>query len=344
VESEVSFDKGLAKASVLSADEDEFLLPSDLFALKATYLYADDVQLASARLYYTLLAMRGPHNKHLRERFSDLEERIGLTDVVDLEQIGLTMINDYPISENAVRAVEELAEGFRAGAFTVLPYEGMVEATSNLMLGGWDWLGIPVLDQPTFEVLDGIYKISLQTMKPEAQGLVGPAGSRKVPSPAWVTNEFLANMPVFPKANWVDLLEMREYLRPGRPRFLEAIQTLARSLEDDTPAGIAVAAKMWNKDVRERLEEIDDLLNEVKSLPSWRKFIGDGRALAMLGVGLAATDVAPDPHRLAAEGLGLAVAGLGQLLMKQANERRVNEHKARRKPYWFLYKVKEWQV
>lgn len=341
---EASFDRELTKASVLSADEDDIKLSSDLLALKAAYLYAEDVQLASARLYYALLAMRGPQNKHLRERFSGLEEAVGLANITDLEQIGLTMINDFPLDEETVMAVEELAEGYRREAFTILPYDHVVDATSNLMLGEWSWLGIPVLDQSTFEVLDSFYKISLQTTNPEAKGLVGPAGSRELPSHAWVANEFLADMPVFPKANWTDLLDMREYLRPGRLRFLEATQELASDLEDDTPAGIAIAAKKWDKDIRGKLEEIDDFLNEVKSLPSWRRFVGDGRALALLGVGFAAANVMPEPHLLAAEGLGLTIGGLGQLLIKKDIDRRSREQKARRRPYWFLYQVSEWKV
>jgi len=138
---------------------------------------------------------------------------------------------------------------------------------------------------------------------------VGVTGSRQLPSPAWIANDFLARMPVFPTARWTDLLEMREHLRLGRRRLWTAMQELALKLEDDTPAGIIEAAVEWQDEVSAKLEEIDELLNQAKGPRWWRNFIADGGATAFIGVGIAVANVASDhPLVAAAEGLGISTA------------------------------------
>jgi hypothetical protein len=139
-----SSDHTFTKVSVFSADEDDIQLAADLASLKASYLYAEDIQLASVRLFYALLATRGYQNKHLRERYRDLEEKVGLADVIDLSQIGLTAIGDFPLDERAVRVLDVLAEGYRRRAFTILNYQDAIKAMPNLLRGDWDRLGIPV--------------------------------------------------------------------------------------------------------------------------------------------------------------------------------------------------------
>jgi len=150
-------------------------------------------------------------------------------------------------------------------------------------------------------------------------------------------------MPVFPEANWADLLQMREHVRPARRKLWTALQELARNFEEDTPAGIAQDAKVhWEEDVLGKLEEVDDLLNPVKRLPSWRKFAGDGAVTTLLGVGIAASALVLDhPQLAAAEGLGVSMAGLSTLLVKEANDRRRRKEKAKFMPYWFLYEASE---
>jgi len=333
---------GLRKTCVFSGDEDEDQLASDLDGLKGSYLISEELRLASARLYYTLLAMRGPANKHLRKEFSDLEDKIGLANIADPKELGLSTINDFLLSERNVLALREIASGFRQGAFTILPYDDVVQAMCDLMLGKWKWMGIPMFDQSTFEVLDSFYKISLQGSNPNAKGLVDP-GSRKRSSYAWAANKLLSNTPAFPHASWPELFEMREHLRPGRRPFLKAMRKLVDKFDEDTPVGITEGLAEWEDDINDELEEVEDFFSSVKRLPYWRKFLGDGGGTAMLGLGVAAVH----PH-WAVGGLGLAIASFGQLLLKETNERSEKKYEKERDvktmPYWFLYEMRNWQA
>lgn len=364
---------GLDTALVFSATEDN--LHSDLVAVKASFLYSENVQLASARLYYTLLAMRAHekderyqerlqrcfdkllairehendkrYEQKLRRCFNELKDAAPL-DGVNPRELGVVMVNVPPPDKRSILAVIELAEGLRENAFSILSYDRVVQKSLDLMRGHVPTLEvIPVLDQDTFDRLDGFTRFTLGGPKRDAPGPLAQSDDRSSAYRAWLANEFLGRMPSFPTANWDVLLKMRHQLKGVRKRLLSTMDELAKDLgAGKTPDSIAeFAHQKWVRKVEAELEDIERKLERERSSI---RLVGAGLPNLAMGIGLAITGIVE--HHMAyftigALGTGGAAAALAvQQLAQEGDARRKIRDPVRSHPYWFLYRAsKRWE-
>lgn len=360
-------------ALVFSATEENVY--SDSIAAKASFLYSENVQLASTRLYYTLLAMRAHekderYQKRLQKCLYELaaargyEEHVirhdraieryerklrrcldqlkdaALLDGVDPREQGAVMVNVPPPNKRSLRGVIELAEGFDMRAFSVLSYDEVVHKSLDFMRGDVSTLEvIPVLDQDTFDHLEGFTRFTLGGPKKRAPGPLANSEDRAVAYQAWLANTFLCHMPAFPRASWDALFEMRGQLQGTRERLLREMDELARDLgEGKTPDSISeFARRKWVRKVKRELRDIETkVAKESASL----RLIGGGLPQLAVGVGLAITGLVEHAEILTI-GAATTVGGAGALavqqLARERDARRKIGYDIRTHPYWFLY-------
>jgi hypothetical protein len=334
---------GLENAIVLSATEEN--LASDLVATKAVFLYAEKIQLASARLYHTLLAMRQIPDAQIFADLEDLADAVGLLDPAGpqaSEEPGVTITEGLPPDEQEISAVRELANGFRKKAFEVAPYPQVVKTQLEIMRGELDVLdSIPVLDQATLDRLDGITRVTLQSIEPDAPGPLAGYEDRTSARRAWLANEFLGHMPGFPDASWDALLSMREQLAESRGGLLIAMNKLTEDLDEKvTPGEVADrAASRWKRIVEGELEQINDELEAIRR-GRLSDYWGRGAPSALVGIAVAVTGGVVNHLDLSvAAGLSSSVAVLSQVLVQQRSAEILGRRRLKTRPFWFLHQT-----
>ena len=340
------------KALVISITGDN--VESDVIAAKAAALFAEETQLASARLYFTLrdaLEASSRHGGGLSREFGDLAERIGLAEGVRPRAV----VSDDPrLSTRSLLALRELREGWLQKAFEVTPYAEVVETAVVMMRGHVPMHDtMPVLDRKTMNCLDGFFSLTLEPTEP---GALGPLrGLNRISArPGLIANSFLGRIKAFPDKPWEDLLRMREDFKECREKFLSTIaeiateidQQLGRSVNDgDALAHVdEFAAFIWakmNSQAKQLDQEVDAL---AKRWPS--RIVGAGLPKPVLAMGIATASVAAG---VAAHHPVVAEAGLSagmypaldfcQALVQLAGNRRGEKGGIRASPYWFVRKT-----
>jgi hypothetical protein len=356
------FRSGLSRAVVFSATEDG--VSTDLIGVKAAFLYAENVELASARLYYALLAMRmhkgSQRGEDRQPDLRDLEQAVGLTDDTESEKASTYLL---PASRRDILAVKELAEGFRMKAFSLTPYHKqvaheaqntVVKTTFDLMRGKvWPPDIVPVLDQPTLDRLQGFTRITLQTTEPNAPGPLTRRADRVLARRPWLANEFLGHMPDFPGAKWDFLLEVREELKDERDNLFVTMGELARDMSElteartdpETPGEIVEhASDVWELKVKGEINQIRRKLRGLRMRSELTRFVTAGALTSSIavGVGVGGSFIANHPELTTAG--ALSIAGLATSLVQQTKARRGVKEEAKVMPYWFLHKAAHyWQ-
>lgn len=337
--SNIGSNGGLAHALVFSATETN--IRSDLSGVKSAFLYAEEVELASSRLYYVLLAMRthksaGRLNDSQRVTLAELERKVGVEEYVESEPKA-RMVNVGPPSAKSVHAVTELAEGLHKKLFSVAPYNKVIETSLNLMNGKRDTLGrTPVLDQPTLERLENFNTVSLRGRGPFAKSL-----DRALARRPWLASQLIGNMPAFPEAPWEVLLEMRELLKDHRTRLLAAMTELSEYLDglDEPPKIAEYPSGLWELKVENELDQIRQKLRALRIRQSLRRLAAAGLPTAAISIEVAAH------HPVLAVGAGFSASliSASQLLIQEANYRQALDAQITCSPYWFLRQTsKRW--
>jgi hypothetical protein len=351
---------GIPGAVIVSATEDGIL--SDLIGTKAAYLYAENVELASTRLYYTLLAIR-MHKDRLPYNLpqTDLEkigQAIGLADDAEAEEAGLYL----PVpSQEDLSAVIELSEGLRARAFSVIPYRKdetqkgttVINTTLRMMRGKtWPADTIPVLDQRTLDRMEGFTRVTLRSTEPDTPGPLASRAERVLARRPWLANEFLGHMPTFPGAKWDKLMNVREQLRPERDSLLSAMRDLSHDMsqltedlkDPETPGAIAkYAAAAWELKVRGEIDQIEKKLGGLRAPGELSRFVTTGTLTSSvtIAVGLGAIGLGMHHPDVTATGFVLSLTGLTTSVVQQIKARGSVNDGARVVPCWFLQQASE---
>lgn len=360
---------GLDTAMIFSSTEEN--LQSDLMALKASFLYAENIQLASARLYHALFLMHEYRNdaryrevlqgcldnliakcrrsgikrneKELRQYLDELEG-VACIDGINQEKPNIKMVNILPPDEGSISAAIELAEGLDRDCFSIVSYDDVVQKSLDFIYGNVPTLEvIPVVDQDTLDQLEGFTRFSLGGRELDIPGPLADPEDRSPAYKAWAANALLGSMPQFPATNWNDLSEVRDQLRNVRKTFLSAMNDLCQDFgTGGRPDKIAEFLSEKRLIIEANLEEIGRQLEEERSSS---RLVGAGLPQLAMGIGLAVTGLVEHqmPYwAICASGTGGAAIALAvQQVAQEADARRKIRDKAKSHPYWLLYHASE---
>jgi hypothetical protein len=316
-----------------------------MVAAKAAVLYADNVRLASARLYYALLSLmrRKEAPKQSRElpaRLSALAEAVGVYDDQDLGS-NETMNLSYPDAPTTA-ALNDLAEGLRQKAFTIARFSHTIETSVGLMKGSIP-TAIPVVDQETVTRLDAFTKHTLRKfmrddfLTPEVLTKTRARG-------AWLLGGMLGSLPVFPIAQWDDLMELRKELQDTRSKLMRKMDEIATSrLDIGGPSAVSkYVDSLWNGEIRNEIQAVQEEANERARQFGARKMalraIKGG--VPVLGLTIGSDLLAHVAHQPLA--LGIPLLGLAGKVVSEIDKRReVLSGIQTFSPFWMLYQANE---
>ena len=349
---------------MISATEDK--VAADLTALKSACLYAENLELASSRLYYTLLAIR-MHKKYIKcdipqSDIDRLEQAAGLIDDVNSQEIGTYL----PVpNRDDLLAVGALSKGLKLEAYSIVPFRIATKRSDDttksdnttvatIALGMMRGEGvyanaIPILDQSTLDRMQGFRRVTLEKVEPQISDPILSRQEVVLARRSWLANEFFGHMPAFPNTKWDLLMKMRDRLRPERDSLLGVMRDIAHDMaqltedrnEPETPGSIARYAEAeWELKIKGEINQIKLKFEGLKLLPELSRFteVGTLTSSISLAIGLGANYPA-----VTTAGATIALSTLAQSIVKQVKARRNIDEQIRLRPYWFLQQgVKTW--